>query len=265
MESTIYYFSATGNSLMLARKIAGGLPDSRLVSMAAPPPHEPVGGASHIIGFVFPVFYAGLPRLVRRFAERLTIVKGTCCFAFTNYGGAAWDALGMLDDVLKEKGAPLSYADGANMPGNYIVKYSAFAPDTIQRLIEAAMEKAGKAARAIANGEKLPVQRTAKLFSKIANQNYLYRNIAEWDEKFRATGACTGCGICERVCPVSNIGLEDRRPIWRHRCERCLACLQWCPHQAIEYGKSTLGRERYRNPDAAAKDIMTFYEMPYPE
>lgn len=256
MRSTVYYFSATGNSLTLARQIASGLPGSELVSMATPPPTEPVGGPSHRIGFVFPVFYVGLPRIVERFVESLNIAQGTYCFAFITFGGNAGDALGMLDDVLKEKSASLSYAESVNMPGNYIVKYPSFTQSAIQQLIKDATEKADKAVEAIANGDRNPAKRIAKLFSKIANQRYLYRNIAQWDEKFGATEKCTGCGICTRVCPVTNIKMEGKRPIWQHHCERCLACLQWCPHEAIEYGNNTVGRKRYHHPDVAAKDIM---------
>ncbi len=31
--------------------------------------------------------------------------------------------------------------------------------------------------------------------------------------------------------------MEERRPVWQHNCERCLACIHWCPCEAIEYGK----------------------------
>lgn len=256
MSSTIYCFSATGNSLTIARQIAKRLGGCALRSMAAEPPEGPVGGPDQSIGFVFPVFYIGLPRLVKRFVEKLKITEGTYCFAFINFGGAGADTLGMLEDLLKEKGVSLSYADGVKMPGNYIVKYQAFAPDVIQKLIKSGMDKADEAAGAIAEGKLQPVKRKARLFSRIANRNYLYKGIAEWDEKFTATDKCTGCGLCARVCPVSNIGMEDRRPLWQHHCERCLSCIQWCPCEAIEYGKKTIGRRRYHNPDVKAEDIV---------
>jgi len=260
MGSTIYYFSATGNSLTIARQIANRLGDCTMKSMAAQPPDEPVGGPGESIGFVFPVFYIGLPRLVKRFIEKLNILKGTYCFAFINFGGAGIGTLGMLEDILKEKGVRLSYADGVKMPGNYIVKYQAFAPEVIQKLIITAADKTDEAAEMIANAKLRPVKRKAKLISKIVNHRYLYKGIAEWDEKFEVTSKCNGCTMCAKVCPVNNIRMEDRHPVWQHHCERCVACIQWCPCEAIEYGKKTIGRRRYRNPNIDVEDIIRIKE-----
>ena len=256
MSAIIYYFSATGNSLMIARQIAKGLGGCSIRSMTEEPPDEPVGGKDNPVGFVFPVYYVGLPRRVRHFAKKLKLLQGTYCFAFINYGGAGMNTLGMLDDILKEKGSGLSYAAGAKMPGNYIVNYPAFAQDVVQKLIKDAMEKSDEAAEAIAGGKRQPVKRSARLFSRIANQSFLYKGIPEWDEKFIVTEKCNGCGQCAKVCLAGNIKMADNHPMWQHHCERCLACIQWCPCEAIEYGKKTAGRRRYRNPNITAEDII---------
>jgi ferredoxin len=255
MGSTIYYFSATGNSLSIALQIAKGLGNCAIQSMAAEPPDEPVGGADNPIGFVFPVFYNGLPRLTKRFVEKLDILPETYSFAVANSGGTRANSLGMLEDILTEKGILLSYADEVKMPGNYIVGHQVPSSEKIRKILEAAADKVDIAARAIADGERKPVIRKAELWSKITNRSYLYKNINEWDEAFLTTGKCTGCGLCAEVCPVCNIKMEDRRPVWRHDCERCLACIHWCPCEAIEYGKKTAGRRRYHNPNIKIEDI----------
>ena len=55
-----------------------------------------------------------------------------------------------------------------------------------------------------------------------------------------ATFRCTGCGTCSRACPsgalVMRGGTERPRPYWRHSCEYCLRCLNFCPHRAVTSG-----------------------------
>jgi ferredoxin len=255
MGFTIFYFSATGNSLGIARKMAEYLGECQIRSMTGQVPVKPVGGPDEPVGFIFPVYYNGLPRLVKRFVEGLAIKPETYCFAIANSGGTRANPLGMLEDILSVKGICLSYADEITMPGTYIVGHPGPVPSKVQKVIEAAAVKVHKAAQAIANRERKPVKRKAELWSQIISCNYLYNNIEGWDEGFLTTGKCTGCGLCTEVCPVGNIKMEERLPVWQHHCERCLACLHWCPREAIEYGKKTVGRRRYHNPNIRIEDI----------
>jgi ferredoxin len=256
MGHKIYYFSATGNSLQIARQISRKLEDCTIKSMATPPPNHPVGGPAESVGFVFPVYYFGIPRIVKRFVEKLSILPETYCFAITNFGGTQLDTLGMLDDILQKKSVRLSYADGAAMPGNYIVRYDAVAPDEAQKLMEAAASRVDEAAKAIAERKVQPIKRKAKLLGKMVSRLTLYRDISGYDKKFEANSNCVGCGLCREICPVGNIKIEDNHPVWQHHCERCMACIHWCPSKAIQYGKKTMGRTRYHNPSVEAKDIV---------
>lgn len=256
MRATIYYFSSTGNSLAIANRIAQGLGDCDVRSMAAGSPKAPAGGPGHALGFVFPVYYSGLPRLVKRFVRSLDIPKDTYCFAYTTYGGTDADTLGMLDDILKEKGARLSFGAGARMPGNYIIEYQAFSERSIQRLIGKALASADEAAAKIARRDSQPVRRKLRWISRRISSKLMDTRIREWDEAFRATDKCTGCGLCSRICPAGNIRIIRDRPLWQHHCEHCVACIQWCPAEAIEYGSKTIGRKRYRYPGLPAAAIV---------
>ncbi len=50
--------------------------------------------------------------------------------------------------------------------------------------------------------------------------------------------------------------MKEGRPCWLHRCEQCLACIQWCPREAIQYGKKTVRTPRYHNPEVTLKDML---------
>jgi MinD superfamily P-loop ATPase len=65
------------------------------------------------------------------------------------------------------------------------------------------------------------------------------------------------CGTCARVCPKHNIVLKDSSPKFGGNCERCTACIQWCPAKAIDYKDVTQTRKQYRHPNVKASDIFT--------
>ena len=57
--------------------------------------------------------------------------------------------------------------------------------------------------------------------------------------------ACIGCGKCVELCPLNNIHLENGKPVWGKNCTHCMACICYCPKEAIEYGKKSKGKPRY--------------------
>ncbi|NMB58820.1 MAG: 4Fe-4S binding protein, partial [Chloroflexi bacterium] len=76
------------------------------------------------------------------------------------------------------------------------------------------------------------------------------------DKAFTVDDSCTGCGTCEKICPVDDIQLVNGRPIWQHHCEQCFACLQWCPSQAIQFRNNTAGQKRYHHPRVSLHDMI---------
>ena len=68
------------------------------------------------------------------------------------------------------------------------------------------------------------------------------------DKAFRATDACISCGKCVEGCPLRNIRLEDGKPQWGGNCTHCMACINYCPMDAIEYGMASRKRHHYTCP-----------------
>ena len=62
---------------------------------------------------------------------------------------------------------------------------------------------------------------------------------------FQVNDSCIGCGQCVKKCPLNNIHLEQERPVRGEKCTHCMACICYCPTEAIEYGKKSVGKPRY--------------------
>lgn len=215
----------------------------------------PVGGPNEAIGLVFPIFYLGMPRLVKSFVERLNIIPETYCFAVINYRGFGGNTLGILDELLRKKDVALSYTDEIKMPGSFIVNSNTPASEIIDKRLADCEFITESIAKSIAKCETKAVQGKAALISKFINRR-LYKDVAKWDEKFISDSSCTSCGLCVKVCPVGNIKIVEGHPVWQHNCERCLACIHWCPQRAIQYGEKTIKRGRYQNPNIKCNDII---------
>lgn len=44
---------------------------------------------------------------------------------------------------------------------------------------------------------------------------------------------CIGCGKCEKLCPMNNIKIVDKKVVQNNRCTMCYRCINNCPKQAM--------------------------------
>lgn len=255
MLTTIFYFSGTGNSLKVARDLAGNLPQAKLLSIPAVIDQELVCAGK--IGIVFPVYMFGLPLIVSRFIKKLKPGPGNYVFAVLTFGGMSGPALGQLKEEFRAQGLTLSAGFLVTMPGNYTPLYQAIAQDKQKKMFAREEERIGSIVRVI-NEEKIYFDTGFSLLNGLLKLVYKAGapKIPFLDKGFWVQDSCNGCGTCSCVCPVNNIEIVKGKPRWRHRCEQCFACLQWCPKEAIQYEKNTAGRRRYHNPDVSAADII---------
>lgn len=256
-KDTILFFSGTGNSLQVAKDIGEQLGGVELCSMALLADEQEVEVKAGLLGIVFPVYYACMPMIVEKVVKKLKPGKATYIFAVATNGGSAGAVLKLLDESLRESGAKLSSGFLVSMPGNYIVKYGAFPLKMQQSAFKKEKEKVKKIAAAIQAREVRKPEMSKLLVDRIFTTT-MHKQVKEFcikDKEFWVTESCNACGICEKACPVKNISLSNDKPAWKHKCEQCMACIQWCPKEAIQYGKKTVGRKRYRNPNVKLKDI----------
>jgi len=262
MKTAVYFYTGTGNSLWTARELAKRIAPSELISLnhryrkQLPPCH------ADLFGLVFPVHIWGVPPPVLEFLHFIKTNPKSYVFAVAVNAGQVAATLIQLQKLLKTKNIHLSCGFSIDLPSNYIPWGGAISPQKQQKKIAAALEKIERMARIVRNREERAVEKGPLwhniLFSLIYKKSLPY--VGGMDKSFFTDEKCSSCGICSKICPARNILMTEVRPVWQHRCEQCFACIQWCPEEAIQYGRGTRNKKRYHHPDISLKDMLACAE-----
>ena len=243
----VYYFSGTGNSLDAARRLTGA--EEEMIDMASLAGEDavvPELAEGEAVGLVFPVYYGGLPSLVKEFAQKLRFkTPPAYVYAVITCGAKIYGAGAMLRKALAGSGAELKAVFPLVMPDNYVIMYKLDSEDERAAQLTRAREEVRTIARRVEAREITPVDGTAAERAMTAVMYPLYGR-ARRTKKFWVDDQCIGCAACVKRCPVQAMAMQNGRPAWvKDRCVHCMSCVR-CG--AIQYGKSTVGRGRYTNP-----------------
>jgi ferredoxin len=257
MKTDIYFYSGTGNSLWAARRLAEELGDTDVHPIAKIEKVLPdVSGTA--IGLVFPVHIWGVPRKMLQFVDLLPVDLSKYYFAVAVNGGQVAATLLQLRKVMVGKGINLSAGYDLVMPSNYIPWGGPGPEEKMNLRFSRADEKIKRIAGEIAQGKVIAVEKGPLWHNVLFS--WLYKmsvnHVVEMDKSFHVDEKCSSCGICEKICPAGNIVMPDGKPVWRHKCEQCMACIQWCPREAIQYGKKTHLYKRYHHPEVTLNEIL---------
>ncbi|MCK9477209.1 MAG: EFR1 family ferrodoxin [Candidatus Muirbacterium halophilum] len=246
----IYYFTGTGNSLYIARKIADGIGDVELVAIKDEMKKDCIVIDSDFTGFVYPVYCFGIPRIVRDFLVKIDIKSSGYFFCVANAGAPKYvPANIMTEKLLKNKGVSLNSAFVVAMPNNYIPMSAAPSDEQIKHIIANSDIKIAEIIGFLKEKKSGYIEK-GLFFVRFAHKfaNFFYKNLQKASKNYNVSDKCNSCGECAKICPVDNITMIDGKPSWGKNCEQCMACLQHCPVEAIEYGRSSVGKKRYWNP-----------------
>jgi ferredoxin len=285
----IYYFTGTGNSLFVARELSKYI-DSTINSI----PHVLTRLNNENMGLniiiVYPSYLAlvyGLPVIVKDFVENIPDLSSRKIFAVCSCGGYeivnAVPSIKSIERIIKTNGGKIFKSYTLRLPMNNL-DYDHI-PIPIEQDNEKIINVAKKKIIEIAKD----LQRTKReYFKRIINEILLvlmtplfiivrkisYKTILKiakepegtqksienilrlTDRSISIDEKCIGCNICVKVCPVNNIKIKEKLPIWLNHCEMCFACHEWCPEKAVHHW----GRKEgiyYHHPEVTIQDFLT--------
>lgn len=233
-----YYFSGTGNTLLVVKKIQDIFQENGIeVNLHRIEKSNPKDiNLEHTIGLGFPIAELSTYNFVWDFIKSLPTAHGTKIFMVDTLGGFSGGIVGPVRQIVKKKGYEPVGAKEIIMPPNvfYIEDKKAS-----EKKIKKGMKEAEKYALELINGTakwgRVPILSDAvniisvvslKLTETELNQKWFNFEVDE--------SKCSKCGICVELCPLENIEMKEGKfPEHFHKCQYCLRCVSFCPKQAM--------------------------------
>ncbi|GMQ64655.1 EFR1 family ferrodoxin [Vallitalea maricola] len=275
MSIKICYFSGTGNSFFIAKRLNEYLANSELIPIvkALKDSKKEIEGQKIII--VFPIYALTIPIPVRMFLKETNFKNATYFCAIGTRLGVKFNDFKRIDKLIKPHKLNSSFIINMGSNDVKVKNYKCPSDLKIKELEDVALSQLSEITRIIENNEdscdedsnyiesllykdfrgKIIEWAVPKMmtFSKyIGGVNYFYVNTN-----------CIGCGICSKVCLSQKISIHNKKPIWNKKtlCYMCYACVNYCPVKAIEIESIpgvpsyTFENDRYCHPYAKYEEI----------
>jgi len=240
-----YYFSGTGNTLLVVNKIKEIFERNNiavnLFRLEKSNPKEM--DTSHTIGLGFPVAEQGTFPLVWDFIRAMPQCSGTKVFMVDTMFAFSGGVVGPVRKILKSKGYTTIGAKEICMPNSLFPKK--IDEEKNNRIVEKGLLQAERYAEDIiackSRWSRIPLLSD---FMAIFSQAEWCWNLLRKHYLLQVdTSKCSQCGLCESLCPVGNIEMQEF-PVIREYCTICMRCISFCPKKAIARTNTT--HERYR-------------------
>ena len=246
----VIFFSGTGNSRFVAEQIAK-LTDDRVCDAAAymRSGEKAVFTEPGSYIFVSPVYAAAPPKVFMDFVINSEFPGSAKAYFIMTCAKAMSGCPGFWEDIAREKQFAYMGTAQIRMPQNYLLFFRMFSKEECREMITQAGYSIEELAGLVRDNRELPdpgMKKWEYLSARAVLGTY-YKLFAK-AKAFRVTGNCIGCGYCISACPLGNIKLADSKPVWGEKCTHCMACINLCPKDAVEYGHLTRGKTRYKGP-----------------
>jgi NAD-dependent dihydropyrimidine dehydrogenase PreA subunit len=245
----IFFFTATGNSLYVAKKIGG-----ELYSIPNMLKEGQVEFEDEAIGFVFPCYGFGLPRMVIEFLQKSKFTA-EYFFAVMTYGNKAAAGLRHLEKVGSKAGIQFNYTNEILMIDNFLPAFKM--EDQLAKESSKKIEE--NLAEIVRNIQERQNKLLTKGWASVILSKALYNifskiQVDSCDKWLIVQDSCNRCKVCMKVCPKNNIKVGIKAE-FLHHCDGCHACIHHCPQNAIHL-KFERSKARFTNRNVEIKEII---------
>ncbi|MEL3909144.1 MAG: EFR1 family ferrodoxin [Treponemataceae bacterium] len=243
----VLYFTGTGNSKYIAKKIAEHISDS-LISIND---KIKVQDTSDILVdgkliFVLPTYSWRIPRIVENWIRKVKFINAKETYFVMNCGSEIGNAKKYNKLLCDDMGFKYFGTACIVMPENYIAMFKVPDKAEAKAIILKAQNNIEDTIKHIKQGEKLPVPNGFFYDCVLSGfVSKIFYPVFVKSKAFYANTKCISCKQCEKRCPLNNIKIINGKPQWGKNCTHCMACISYCPTEAIEYGKKSRGKPRY--------------------
>lgn len=227
----IFYFSGTGNSEYVAKKIAEYTNDeARFIPRVFDEMQKDLDLHNEKIGVVFPIYAWQPPAIVMEFLEHVHASKKSFCYAIATCGESCGKAMHVLKKIF-----PFESAYSITMPENYIALFPLDEEERALEKINVARQRLPQIASEI-NAKKsvydVDEGSAANFCTYVLHPIFSLTMLRS--SFFSVDTHCVSCGECEKNCPLHVISFDGKKPVWNGKCQMCMSCIAKCPTHSIQ-------------------------------
>lgn len=246
----IFYYTATGNSLYVARYI-----EDKPLSIPQELKKEALFYKDKTIGIVAPIYAGELPKTVRKFIEKATF-QTEYFYMLLTYGNSDTVAGVWSYEFCRKNGIEVDYIQTVEMVDNYLPSFDMEEQITLHKRVDEQIRIIMMNIEKRVSDIPQPTIEGQKVYERISLKFQEHPELIN-GESITISERCVGCTICEKVCPIGNIMIENGKSVRQSKiCDFCLACVHHCPFKAIDLVIDKNPNARYRHPKITLKDIV---------
>ena len=238
------YFSGTGNSRYAVELFCDEYDKEAKVFSVEDDNVIMAVKQEEVLVFAYPVQYSTVPKILREFInDNKELWKNKKIFVIATMGLFSGDGAGILGRLLEKYGAEIIGGLHLKMPDSIGDEKVLKRPlEKNVELVKKAEEKIKRAVGLMKAGK--PTREGIGVLYHMAGffgqRLYFGHKTKSYSDKLRIDeNRCISCGKCEKLCPMNNIKVIDKKVMQNNQCTMCYRCVNNCPKQAM----TLLGKE----------------------